>query len=284
MATRNRLRLLLVVSLLGLALPASAQKYVCMELNVGAFCMELHPGSAPVTVANFLQYVNDGDYTESLIHRSEPNFVIQGGGYYGGESNLGLQVPTDPTIKNEFSRSNTRGTVAMAKLGNDSNSADSEWFINLADNRDLDSTNGGYTVFATVVKGMDVVDKIAGLPRVDLTGDLGSAFYAVPVNLPTASALIGLEDLVLVNRVYATDSLSPVPPYQCTASSPADTLTEFCGTYLTFPVDVNGQLFDATLNLASSTTTLVFNVDKSRSGRLSTLARSVRATTHRPVS
>ena len=263
MSTKTSLNLLLVVSLLGLALPVAAQKYVCMEMNAGDVCLELHPQYAPVTVANFLKYVNECDYNQTLIHRSVPGFVIQGGGYYSGNQTLGLPVPKDPAIRNEFSRSNLRGTVAMAKLSTDPNSATSQWFINLGNNSNLDTTNGGFTVFATVVKGMDVVDTIAGFRLANLVGDLGSAFDTVPVNVSATATLINLEDLVHVKRAYATDTLTAAAlPYQCSASSPADTLTEFCGTYLTFPVDVNGQLLEATMTLSASTPSLVFHVDR----------------------
>jgi peptidyl-prolyl cis-trans isomerase A (cyclophilin A) len=265
MSIKISLHLLLVLSLLGLALPVSAQKYVCMEMNVGDICMELHPEAAPITVANFLKYVNDGDYNQTMIHRSVPGFVIQGGGFYGGADTLGLPVPKDPTIRNEFALSNLRGTVAMAKLGTDPNSATSQWFVNLANNSsNLDFANGGFTVFATVVKGMDVMDKIAAFRRVDLDGDRGSTFDTVPVNISITATSYNLEDLVHVNRAYATETIpARVLAYQCSASSPTDTLTEFCGTYLTFPVDVNGQLLEATMTLSASMPSLIFNVDLS---------------------
>ena len=128
---------------------------------------------APVTVANFLGYVNRGDYTGTFIHRSLPGFVIQGGGYiYNPELNAAPHITTQPAIVNEFKISNTRGTVAMAKSANDPNSATSEWFVNLDDNSgNLDNQNGGFTVFGVVINdGMTVVDQIAALPIENFNG------------------------------------------------------------------------------------------------------------------
>jgi cyclophilin family peptidyl-prolyl cis-trans isomerase len=119
---------------------------------------------APITTENFLQYVDDGFYNGTIFHRVVPNFVVQGGGFLPG---MVEQTPLRPPIQNEFSpdRSNLRATVAMAKRGDDPNSATSQFFVNLADNSEnLDNQNGGFTVFANVVEGMDVVDAIAAVP------------------------------------------------------------------------------------------------------------------------
>ncbi|WP_052055387.1 peptidylprolyl isomerase [Myxosarcina sp. GI1] len=134
---------------------------------------------APQTVENFINYVNDGDYANSIIHRSIPDFVIQGGGFT--VENLAIEpIPTDPPVANEFSadRSNVRGTIAMAKLGSDPNSATSQWFFNLADNSaNLDSQNSGFTVFGEVLSEeyLATVDAIAELPVFD-----GSSFFGQP--------------------------------------------------------------------------------------------------------
>jgi peptidyl-prolyl cis-trans isomerase A (cyclophilin A) len=128
---------------------------------------------APIAVANFLGYVNRGDYTGTFLHRSIPDFVLQGGGYrYDPDNNSAPHIITQAPIVNEFKISNTRGTVAMAKVGGDPNSATSEWFVNLANNAaNLDSQNGGFTVFGVVINnGMTVVDEIAALPRQNFQG------------------------------------------------------------------------------------------------------------------
>jgi cyclophilin family peptidyl-prolyl cis-trans isomerase len=140
---------------------------------------------APQSVANFLNYVNTGAYDNTIIHRSEPGFVIQGGGYRPDGTDI--SPAGTPTVPNEFSplRSNLRGTVAYAKAGGDPNSATSEFFINLADNSaNLDVQNGGFTVFGTVVpresNGMVTADVIADLPRVNAT-PVNGAFNHLPV-------------------------------------------------------------------------------------------------------
>jgi len=115
------------------------------------FDIELFGAEAPLTVRNFLNYVESGRYNASMIHRSVPGFVIQGGGFFLNGDTI-EPVKTDAAMPNEFGISNLRGTVAMAKLGENPNSATSQWFINLKDNTaDLDSENGGYTVFGRVL-------------------------------------------------------------------------------------------------------------------------------------
>ena len=117
-----------------------------------------------------MNYVNRNDYNGTYIHRAVDNFVVQGGGYrfllYEGP----IDVPSDPPIKNEFGASNTRGTVAMAKVAGDPDSATNQWFVNIADNSaTLDADNGGFTVFGVVLgDGMITVDEIDALPTVNL--------------------------------------------------------------------------------------------------------------------
>lgn len=136
---------------------------VRLETSFGDVVFEL-VDDAPITTANFLQYVEDRFYDGTIFHRVVNGFVVQGGGFIPGP---GIGTPQeglrDP-IQNEFSptRSNVRATVAMAKLGDDPDSATSQFFVNLADNSsNLDNQNGGFTVFANVIEGMDVIDAIA---------------------------------------------------------------------------------------------------------------------------
>jgi cyclophilin family peptidyl-prolyl cis-trans isomerase/chitodextrinase len=135
---------------------------VRLTTTLGEILIEL-VADAPVTTQNYLQYVEDGFYNGTIFHRVVPGFVVQGGGFLPG----GTQKPgVRPPIVNEFSpsRSNLRGTLAMAKLGNDPDSATCQFFFNLADNSEnLDNQNGGFTVFATVIEGLDVVDAIAAV-------------------------------------------------------------------------------------------------------------------------
>ncbi|MGK7955790.1 MAG: peptidylprolyl isomerase, partial [Crocosphaera sp.] len=127
---------------------------------------------APLTVNNFVNYINDNDYDNSIIHRSIPGFVVQGGGFIVNDLFID-PVPTDLPVQNEFSenRSNLRGTIAMAKLGSDPDSATSQWFFSVEDNaNNLDNQNGGFTVFGEVLSENDlaVIDGIAALPTDDL--------------------------------------------------------------------------------------------------------------------
>jgi len=138
---------------------------VVMETSEGTITIELDRAKAPLTVENFLKYVDDGFYNDTLFHRvvgpsaeKPQGFMIQGGGMEKG----GKEKQTREPVKNESGNglSNTRGTIAMARTNNP-NSATSQFFINLGDNSFLDNYGGGYTVFGKVTDGMDVVDKIA---------------------------------------------------------------------------------------------------------------------------
>ena len=175
---------------------------VCVDTNAGEFCMELLPDVAPNTANNFLNYISDGRYDDTIIHRAVPNFVIQGGGY--SSNPLGTPVPKDAAVVNEFSLSNVRGTVAMARLGGQVNSATSEWFVNVVNNTSLDTVDQGFTVFGRIISGMSVVDAIAALPRADLRSNLGGAFGEVPLTDQDTDG-VNTDDLVLVNRIYVTD-------------------------------------------------------------------------------
>jgi cyclophilin family peptidyl-prolyl cis-trans isomerase len=131
-------------------------KMVKLETTKGIIVIEVNETAAPVTAANFLQYVNDGFYDGTIFHRVIPNFMIQGGGFTPDMK----QKTTRPAIVNESKNGlkNKRGAIAMARL-NDPNSATAQFFINHVDNAYLDKS--GYAVFGQVVEGMDVVDAIA---------------------------------------------------------------------------------------------------------------------------
>ncbi|MDP4661106.1 MAG: peptidylprolyl isomerase [OM182 bacterium] len=160
---------------------ALASDIVRVDTDSGSFVLEMYADTAPVTVANFLSYVNSGAYEDTIIHRKVNNFVIQGGGFYYDPTSSDIAaISVGPAIVNEFSRSNTRGTIAMAKLGGDPNSATSQWFVNLGDNSaNLDSQNGGFTVFGKVLgTGMTAADAIGALRTVNITGAM--SFSDVP--------------------------------------------------------------------------------------------------------
>ena len=183
---------------LALCSPASAQiggcvpdtsnpTYVSVQTALGDMLFELYPAMAPGTVQNFLQYMNDGDYQGVLFHRSVPGFVVQGGGYRAVAGDY-ESIPRDAPILNEPCLSNTRGTLAMARLGGDPDSASSEWFVNLVDNLFLDATDGvGFTAFGRVREGMAVADAIAALPITDTAYILELPINQIFSDLPVQS-------------------------------------------------------------------------------------------------
>ena len=132
------------------------------ETTLGDFTVEFYEKEAPLSVANFLRYVDDGFFDSTIFHRIVPGFVIQGGGFTEDMT----QKKTHPPVKNEADNGlkNSRGSLSMART-NDINSATSQFFVNLKDNDFLDHSRGnfGYAVFARVTKGMDVIDKIAAV-------------------------------------------------------------------------------------------------------------------------
>lgn len=161
---------------------ASRHPIVAMETTMGTIKIELFTDKAPITAKNFLDYVTSGFFDGTIIHRVVPQFVIQGGGYLETMA----PKPTKPPIKNESKNGlkNLRGTLSMARYDNP-DSATSQFFINLKDNSNLDppknSTTGwGYAVFAKVIEGMDVVDKIAAV-KTGTRSVLGTPFQDVPL-------------------------------------------------------------------------------------------------------
>ncbi|MFA6104928.1 MAG: peptidylprolyl isomerase [Victivallaceae bacterium] len=138
---------------------------VTLKTSMGDIKLKLFDKEAPETVKNFLQYVKDGHYNNTVFHRVINGFMIQGGGFDAKFT----QKPTRAPVKNEADNqiSNKRGTVAMARTA-DPHSASAQFFINVADNNFLDfkaptPQHYGYCVFAEVTEGMDIIDKIKGV-------------------------------------------------------------------------------------------------------------------------
>jgi peptidyl-prolyl cis-trans isomerase A (cyclophilin A) len=155
---------------------ASANTVVEFNTTLGSFDVSLDDAVAPSTVANFLNYVQAGSYTDTVVHRSVPGFVIQGGGFHTDFTTVATSAP----IAYEQGLSNVRGTIALARTS-DLNSATSQWFINTADNLSLDT--GKYAAFGTVIgDGMKVVDAIAALGIYNLSNFAGGAFGEVPLH------------------------------------------------------------------------------------------------------
>ena len=151
------------------ALAAKGDPHVLLTTSAGNIELELNSQKAPVSVKNFLDYVNSGFYNNTTFHRVIPGFMIQGGGFNKDMSEKATNAPIPNEAKNGLK--NLRGTIAMARR-NDPHSATAQFFINHRDNAGLDfpaHDGWGYAVFGKVTQGMDVVDKIAKVP----TGNRG---------------------------------------------------------------------------------------------------------------
>jgi cyclophilin family peptidyl-prolyl cis-trans isomerase len=143
--------------------PARAGTLVQFRTIFGDIEVELYDQDKPVTVQNFLRYVQSGRYTNEFSHRLMPYFVLQGGGYTLTTNTINA-IPTYPPITNEYGvgnqYSNVYGTIAMAKLGGDTNSATSQWYFNLTNNPALDAhdTNDFFVVFGHVIQGTNILN------------------------------------------------------------------------------------------------------------------------------
>jgi peptidyl-prolyl cis-trans isomerase A (cyclophilin A)/peptidyl-prolyl cis-trans isomerase B (cyclophilin B) len=181
---------------------------VRVTTNMGSFVVELQADRAPLTVQNFLRYVNEGFYTNTLFHRVVGNFVVQGGGHDAATMKL---KATHDYIVNESGNGlqNKRGSVGMARSG-PAHSANSQFYVNLADNTELDPlpTRWGYAVFGRVTEGMDVVDKMG----VIATGSMGPFKSEAP-----------LKAIVIEKIEPLSAGGAPLPATPLPASPPAGT-------------------------------------------------------------
>lgn len=166
-----------LVGLIFCGVQTSSATVVRFTSNVGTFDVRMYDTATPLTVANILNYVNDGDFDNSIIHRSENTFVqqqdgsfvdspfvIQGGNSFFNSFGFLDFIPSDAAVLNEPGISNLRGTMALARVGGQINSGTNNWFVNLGNNSFLDTVDQGFTVFGRVLyDGMDVVDAIADM-------------------------------------------------------------------------------------------------------------------------
>ena len=164
---------------------AEKNPVVQMETTLGTVKIELYPAKAPLSVKNFLDYVNSGFYNGTIFHRVMPGFMIQGGGFTADRKQKETRAP----IKNEADNglTNDRGTIAMARTASP-DSATSQFFINVVDNAGLNRPKPdghGYAVFGKVVAGMEVVDKIVVTP----TQRLNMLFANLPVTPVTITSM-----------------------------------------------------------------------------------------------
>lgn len=187
---------------------AASATTVQFQTVMGDFEVNLFDKTTPKTVENFLAYVKADAYKNTIVHRSVPAFVVQGGGYqYSGKLPL-VAIPQNPKVINEPVYSNLRGTIAMAKLGSDANSATNQWFINLSNNAsNLDKQNGGFTVFGQVTgNGMAILDAIAALNRFTLGGLQGFPLRNYTAQDNTNNVAITDAHLVLVQNIVVLNA------------------------------------------------------------------------------
>ena len=197
--------LLLTSQLLGGACQAAEQTtQVRVTTNFGQFVIEVFNERAPLTSANFLRYVREGFYSNTLIHRVVANFVIQGGGH--DATTLQLKPTHDPVF-NESGNGlqNKRGTVGLAR-GGPPHSGNAQFYVNLVDNPDLDPvpTRWGYTVFGHIVQGMDVIEHIGETP----TGAAGP----FKSDAPLKPVIIEKIEIISPQQTAAPPPVTPVTP------------------------------------------------------------------------
>jgi cyclophilin family peptidyl-prolyl cis-trans isomerase len=223
--------------------------FVRASANMGEFDIQLLDPWTPATASNFLGYVERGDYTGTFIHRSIPGFMVQVGGYRV-QGNEVTDVVVRAPVTNEAHFSNVRGTVAMAKLGGDPNSATSEWFVNLSDNNaaNLDYQNGGFTVFGVVLgNGMAVVDSMAAVPVYDASPAWGAVFS----NLPLLNPLLEADNLLTFQSFRRLAAGTQVFPFDFAASDEG-----FVAGFADLPADFDSGQY----NLQSRWTNLPANL------------------------
>ena len=202
-----------LLALLASLLPAQLVRF---STNLGDIDVTMLPDSAPATVQNFLNYVNRGDYNNTFVHRSvkyNPDAgsyigVIQGGGYRWENGNA-VAIREDRPVQNEFKVSNTRGTLAMAKLGSGPDTATNQWFFNSVNNSsNLNTQNGGFTVFGRVANtaGLTVMDRIAAIR----TYNAGSPFDQLPLQDYTDGATVSEANLIVLKSITIVDTTPAV--------------------------------------------------------------------------
>jgi len=206
MSKKLHFKALLAGSLFAFISTVSHATVVEIRTSLGNVQVNLFDNTTPQTVANFLSYVNSGAYVNNVVHRVEPNFVVQAGGFQYTDEFPPASIPTGTAVQNEPKLSNVKGTIAMAKLGGSVNSATSQWFFNLSNNStNLDVQNGGFTVFGQVLgDGMQVVNAIAAVSHFNA----GGAFTSIPLRNFTSTNVsdITSDNLVLISDVVVIDS------------------------------------------------------------------------------
>lgn len=258
----NKLKCNYIASIFSLAAVFSCftsnSTVVEFQTSQGNIQVNLFDEDTPKTVENFLAYVNDGAYTDSIIHRSVSNFIFQGGGYTFNGAELEI-IPQNAAVINEPVFSNVKGTIAMAKLGGDPNSATNQWFFNLTDSSaNLDLQNDGFTVFGQVVAGdIAVMEAIGNIPTCNASATFTDIplvnFNCVAGAVPAAENFITIYQIIIVDSSSATaQDLTPVKNTLITPEEPTTPSDDSSG----------GSMFWGLIALLS---TLVFRTKLTRS-------------------
>ena len=222
------MRYLQILIFLWLAFCSHAGTYVQFRTIYGDIEVELYDQDKPLTVQNFLRYTKAGAYRDTFFHRCVPNFVVQGGGFFittrTNEMNFvnAVPVPSFGAISNEFGvgrrLSNTFGTIAMAKVGGDTNSATSQWYFNTVNNTFLDANNSNnlFVVFGKVLRGTNILsDFNTRGPGFGIYTNIGGVFGSLPVTYvgtyyPYYTELIYVDVSLLNVQVKLTNSLREI--------------------------------------------------------------------------
>ena len=202
MQTLFTLIAILTVNILGSSATADDYDYAQIKTNMGLIILQLDKTKAPISVANFENYAKDGYYNGTIFHRVIGNFMIQGGGFdFHGKYPAGLHKKpgAKAPIKNEWQNGlkNVKGSVAMARLGGQPDSATNQFFINVANNDFLDTPRDGaaYAVFGNVISGMDTCEKIKAVATSTING---------MQNVPSAPVMI--ESVTMVTKDQAMNA------------------------------------------------------------------------------
>lgn len=238
----RKLRFLLLAPALGLfnysAIGATPASIVELQTSQGTITVQLDYARAPITSKNFIAYAQNGFYKNTLIHRVIKGFVMQGGGF---DKTTGKQKPTGNAIKNEANNglSNVRGTIAMARTS-EPNSATSQFFINLGNNKNLDynankNNIAGYAVFGKVIKGIEVVNAIGRSANIS---DVAYSPLLEVVSLDNVYVSSAVNDKLAVTRItksggggYVTSIPAGISCFQkCSFSQPVGAALKLTAT------------------------------------------------------
>jgi len=217
---RSRLTcLLFAVLALGTAVSARGGSLARFATPVGSILVEMYDADKPVTVSNFWHYVTSGAYNGMFLHRWESGFVIQGGGFVTLDRHTtnaqAVAVPSFGNITNEYQAgrifSNAHGTLAMARVGGVTNSANSQWFFNLTNNAFLDAVDGGFTVFGHVVAGTKALERFNQTPGTNGLYWLYNYFNAPFNELPSLAIPTTVQQLLDEDLLYTPITAETLP-------------------------------------------------------------------------